>query len=79
MLNLRRKAFVFGILSAILLVGGASAQTNTSAIAGVITDETGAVVPNATVTSRKRRRARFVPHPRPANTLCLSFPLANTT
>jgi len=45
MLNLRRKAFVFGILSAILLVGGASAQTNTSAIAGVITDETGAVFP----------------------------------
>jgi len=50
MLNLRRKPFVSGILSAILLVGGASAQTNTSAIAGVITDETGAAVPNATVT-----------------------------
>jgi hypothetical protein len=50
MLNLRRKSVVRLILSAILSVGWASAQTNTSAIAGVITDETGAIVPNATVT-----------------------------
>jgi hypothetical protein len=50
MLNLGRKAFVAGVLSAIFPAGWASAQTNTSAIAGVITDETGAVVPSATIT-----------------------------
>jgi hypothetical protein len=50
MLILRREALVAGILSAILSVGWASAQTNTSAIAGVITDESGAIVPSATVT-----------------------------
>jgi hypothetical protein len=50
MFSLRREALVSGVLCAILLVGWASAQTNTSAIAGVITDETGALVPSATVT-----------------------------
>jgi hypothetical protein len=50
MFSLRREALVPGVLCAILLVGWASAQTNTSAIAGVITDETGALVPSATVT-----------------------------
>jgi hypothetical protein len=38
------------VLLAILSTGLASAQTNTSAIAGVISDATGAVIPSATVT-----------------------------
>jgi hypothetical protein len=50
MFRLRRDVVVFAALCALLSVGSASAQTNTSAIAGVITDETGATVPNATVT-----------------------------
>lgn len=49
MYSFGRKA-VIGFLSAIFSVGLMSAQTNTSAIAGVITDESGAVVPSATVT-----------------------------
>ncbi len=39
-----------GALLALLSITWASAQTNTSAIAGVVTDETGGVVPSATVT-----------------------------
>lgn len=46
---LRREVFSC-ILSVILSAGWALAQTNTSAIAGVITDETGATVPSATIT-----------------------------
>src|SRR5581483_11454758 len=38
------------MLLAVLCAVGASAQTNTSAIAGVITDESGGAVPSATVT-----------------------------
>src|SRR5579884_3887042 len=38
------------MLLALLSMTGASAQTNTSAIAGVITDESGGAVPSATVT-----------------------------
>ena len=50
MFRLRGDVVVSAFLCAFLSVGSASAQTNTSAIAGVITDETGATVPNATVT-----------------------------
>jgi hypothetical protein len=50
MFRLRGDFVVSAFLCALLSVGSASAQTNTSAIAGVITDETGATVPNATVT-----------------------------
>ena len=50
MIHLHRNGLVACVFSAILSAGGASAQTNTSAIAGIITDETGATVPSATVT-----------------------------
>ena len=49
MSSFSRKASI-PVLLGFLSISWASAQTNTSAIAGVITDETGSVVPSATVT-----------------------------
>lgn len=46
-----RRTTLSGILLGLFSTGWASAQTNTSAIAGVITDESGSVVPSATVTA----------------------------
>jgi hypothetical protein len=58
-----RRIGVFLAAMGILCLTGAYGADVTGSIAGIVNDQTGAVMPNVTVTATTRARARDIPRP----------------